>query len=179
MDLVIREAAIDDAEELGAAHVAAWQAAYPGLIPDRYLAALDPIAGSDRWRQSIANRDSASTTLVAEVGGRIAGFTSYGSPRDQVPDGWGEVWAINLHPDYWRQRIGTALFRSAVTGLIGRGYRHGYLWVLQGNERAIGFYRRQGWPADGDTKIDDQFDPPRFELRCSAALGDSAFLGRG
>lgn len=44
MDLVIREAAIDDAEGFGAAHVAAWQAAYPGLIPDRYLAALQDSA---------------------------------------------------------------------------------------------------------------------------------------
>lgn len=177
MDLVIREATVDDAEGLGLAHVAAWQRAYPGLIPDGYLAALDPVARGERWRQTIGRRDPGSTTLVAAVGDRIAGFTSYGVPRDLVPDGWGEIWAVNLHPDFWRQGIGTALFAAAVSGLIGRGYRHGYLWVLEGNERAIGFYRRQGWPPDDEVKIDDQFDPPRRELRCSAELPGPTSLG--
>lgn len=170
MDLLIREATVDDAEGLGVAHVAAWQAAYPGLIPDDYLASLDPATRGQGWRTAIETGSSPGTTLVARVGERVAGFASYGPPRDEVDDGWGELWAINLHPDFWRQGIGTALFSAAVAGLCGLGYRHGYLWVLQGNDRAIGFYRRRGWRPDGGIKIDDQFDPPRKELRCSAAL---------
>lgn len=172
MDLVIREAVIDDAEGLGAAHVAAWQAAYPGLMPSGFLARLDPQARGEGWRRSIAAGDSAATVLVARIGDRVAGFASFGPPRDDVEPGWGELWAINVHPEFWRQGVGRSLFAEAATGLAALGYRHGYLWVLQGNERAISFYRRMGWAPDGGTKIDDRqgFQPPLTELRCSSAL---------
>lgn len=53
MDPLIREVTVDDAEGLGVAHVAAWQAAYPGLIPDDYLASLDPGSRGDGWRTAI------------------------------------------------------------------------------------------------------------------------------
>lgn len=172
MEVCIRKVTADDAAGLGAAHVAAWQVGYQGLMPNGFLGRLDPLARADGWRRTIESGDSAATTLVALVGDRVAGFTSYGPPRDDVPDGWGELWALNLHPDFWRQGIGTALFAAATSGLVGLGYRYGYLWVLQGNERAIAFYRRQGWPPDGQTKIDDRhdFSPPLVGLRCSTLL---------
>lgn len=172
MDVLIREATVEDAEGLGVAHVAAWQSGYQGLMPDGFLSRLDPQARAERWRRSISAGDQRAMTLVALVGERVVGFTSYGPPRDEVDDGWGELWAINVHPDFWRQRIGTALFSAATSGLVGLGCRHAYLWVVQGNERAIAFYSRQGWPPDGVTKIDDRqdFAPPLLELRCSTAL---------
>lgn len=172
MEVRIREVTVGDAASLGAAHVAAWQVGYQGLMPSGYLSRLDPQTRAEGWRRTIETGDSRATTLVALVGDRVAGFTSYGPPRDDVPDGWGELWALNMHPDFWRQGIGTALFTAATSGLVGLGYRHGYLWVLQGNERAIAFYRRQGWLPDRVTKIDDRqdFDPPLVELRCSTTL---------
>ncbi|QGN32045.1 GNAT family N-acetyltransferase [Microlunatus sp. Gsoil 973] len=170
MDLMIRVAVVEDAEGIGAAHVAAWLGAYPGLIPDDHLARLDPVARGRAWRTSIEAGTSDATTLVARVGDRVAGFVSYGPSREEVDDGWGELWAINLHPDRWRQGIGTALVHAAEAGLRGLGYDYGYLWVLDGNQRAIDFYRRVGWPTDGAIKIDDQYDPPRRELRCSTRL---------
>lgn len=172
VDLVIADATVEDAEGLGAAHVAAWQAAYPGLMPSGFLSRLDADARAAGWRRSIEAGDSAARTVVARVGDRVAGFVSYGPPRDEVDDGWGELWAINVHPDFWRQRVGSALFERAVSGLVEDGFRNAYLWVVRGNGRAIGFYRRMGWPPDGETKVDDRhdFDPPLVELRCSTRL---------
>jgi GNAT superfamily N-acetyltransferase len=142
-------------------------------MPSGYLSRLDAQARAERWRRTIVEGGSDATTLIALVDDRVAGFTSYGPPRDSVGDGWGELWALNIHPDFWRHGIGTALFSAASTGLVGLGYSHAYLWVLKGNERAIAFYRRQGWQPDGEVKIDDQrdFTPPLVELRCSTALG--------
>jgi hypothetical protein len=41
-----------------------------------------------------------------------------------------------------------------VTRLGGLGYTTATLWVLDGNDRAIDFYRRAGWSADGVTRTD-------------------------
>jgi ribosomal protein S18 acetylase RimI-like enzyme len=178
MEAVIRPSTPDDAEELAVVHVAAWQAAYPGLVPDDHLRRLDPARNAATRRRAYAagrypSGEEVGTELLAQVGNRIAGFVVYGNPRDDVPAGWGEVRAINLHPDFWRRGIGSQLFGAAVIGLRTAGFRYGYLWVLRGNERAIGFYRRHGWPADGQSKNDDRFDPPLVELRCSSRLDSS------
>jgi len=175
VEAIIREVTVDDAGDLGAAHVAAWQVGYQGLMPSGFLSRLNPQTRAEGWRRSIEAGDSLATTLVAQVGERIAGFSSYGPPREEVPDGWGELWGINVHPDFWRRGIGTELLSAAATGLVRLGYRHAYLWVVRGNERAIAFYRRQDWRPDGVTKIDDRhdFDPPLVELRCSTALDRS------
>ena len=34
------------------------------------------------------------------------------------------------------------------------GFTQAGLWVLDGNERALHFYRRQGWAETGSTKTD-------------------------
>jgi GNAT superfamily N-acetyltransferase len=170
MEIVVRPATVADADQLGVAHVAAWQTAYAGLIPAEHLDRMDPVAQGERHRQGMTDGVQAGQILVAQVDDRVAGFAAFGPPRDDMPDGWGELRAINLHPDFWRQRIGSKLFAAATAGLAKLGYRHGYLWVLDGNERATGFYRSRGWPPDGQTKADDRFDPPLIELRCSADL---------
>lgn len=170
MQALIRPAVADDAEQLGRVHVAAWRSAYTGLVPEAHLDRLDPANNAERHRQMLATASPSEQTLVAQLDDRVAGFVAFGSPRDEMHEGWGELRAINLHPDFWRQGIGSQLFAAAVDGLIDLGYRHGYLWVLDGNERALGFYRRVGWPPDGSTKSDDRFQPPLTELRCSTDL---------
>jgi GNAT superfamily N-acetyltransferase len=170
VDPVIRPSTIEDADELGVVHIRAWQSAYRGLVPDDYLDRLSPERNAARRRRTFIEGSSPGTELVAQVDHRIAGFVTYGPPRDTVPDGWGELWVINLHPDFWRQGIGSRLFDAAVRGLRDLGYRRGYLWVLAGNDRGIGFYRDRGWHPDGELKTDHSFDPPLTEVRCSADL---------
>ncbi|SDS01330.1 GNAT family N-acetyltransferase [Microlunatus soli] len=172
MSVVIRPSRLTDSEELGSVHVAAWQAAYRGIMPDDYLDGLDPVANARRRRRNFDDPSRTGTELAAELDGRVVGFSYFGPPRDEVPDGWGELWVINLHPGVWRRGIGTRLFAAAVDGLRDAGYRHGYLWVVADNQRAVEFYRRQGWVSDGATKIDQRFGPPVTEIRCSARLTD-------
>jgi GNAT superfamily N-acetyltransferase len=45
--------------------------------------------------------------------------------------------------------VGFALLQEAI------GDADAYLWVLDGNDRAIRFYERQGFRCDGTTKPED------------------------
>jgi ribosomal protein S18 acetylase RimI-like enzyme len=144
---VIRVALAPDARAIAEVHIASWQAAYRGMIPDRVLDGLSVDEREQRWAGQIA--DPEAFVLVAEEGGRIAGFCCTLLP----PGAQAEIPALYLHPDFWRGGIGTALQAAAVEELRARGYREVVLWVLELNEGARAFYERLGfvadWPAVG------------------------------
>src|SRR5690606_39084422 len=92
-----RAARLGDAEELGALHVAAWQVAYRGLMPDDYLESLDAAARADGWRTMLSGAELGARVVVAEIDGAIAGFAMFGTSRDEdAALDTGELWAINV-----------------------------------------------------------------------------------
>jgi GNAT superfamily N-acetyltransferase len=54
-----------------------------------------------------------------------------------------QLFALYVRAAWWGTGIGHALFVSAV------GDRSACLWVLEGNDRVIRFYERQGFRFDG------------------------------
>jgi GNAT superfamily N-acetyltransferase len=143
--VVIRAAEVADAERVAVLQLDCWDDAYTGLVPQQVLddgrAHLD--ARAERWREILAG---ATPTLVAEADGDLAGFVMAGPPRDDDIDLELELMALYVRAAWWGAGLGHALFAEAV------GDRAAYLWVVDGNERALGFYERQGFRLDGTTK---------------------------
>ncbi|MET0424103.1 MAG: GNAT family N-acetyltransferase [Actinoplanes sp.] len=139
-----------DIDEVAAVHVRTWQVAYAGIVPDDYLAAMDPAVNAERRRANLA--PAGSQTLVAVVDGRIAGFASFGPyrRRDSAPDpGMGELYAIYVDPDRWGHGAGRLLLEAAKDGLTAAGFPDMRLWVLTGNTGARRFYEKMGLAPDG------------------------------
>lgn len=126
-------------------HWRTWQIAYAGLIPDRYLS--DPAfrerceKNARRWTDGI---------LVAKRGDDVIGFTGFGTAQDDDLGEAGEVYALYVLPEYWSRGVGYALMKAAAEAL--RDKARISLWVLDGNERAIRFYKRLGFRFDGAEK---------------------------
>jgi len=142
-----RAAHISDAAAIAAVHVASWQAAYRGIVPDDRLDALDPQKLAAVWETRLTNVDSA--TLVAEAEGRIVGFCCV-TWRDAAPQ-TGEIAALYLHPDVWGMGIGRCLCRHALSLLAVCDRTDVVLWALAGNARAERFYAAAGFTPDGAT----------------------------
>jgi ribosomal protein S18 acetylase RimI-like enzyme len=69
-EVVVREAAIDDAPSIAAVQIAAWRAAYVGVMPATYLASLDQGEFAANWREILT---AMATTDEPAVGsGRSA-----------------------------------------------------------------------------------------------------------
>jgi len=136
----IRRAVPADAEALTRLHLDCWDDAYTGLMPQPVLDARrdDVPARVDRWRQILPN----GFTSVAEHGAGLVGFVSAGPPRELSHFAI-EVFALYVRAPWWGTGVGHALFAAAV------GDRSACLWVLEGNDRAIRFYERQGFRFDG------------------------------
>ncbi|MDO9457351.1 GNAT family N-acetyltransferase [Nocardioides sp.] len=141
-----RLATPDDAERLVDLHHACWREAYTGLLSDETIEGVfadRPAAVAGR-RERLADR--TRPTWITEVDGEPVGFATAGPARyDDAPVPL-ELYAIYARASVWGTGIGHALLAASV------GERAAYLWVLDGNDRATGFYRRHGFELDGATE---------------------------
>ena len=138
--LSIREMRPEDCDQKGYVHWKSWLETYTGLIEERFLTnqSLEKCqAIARRWPQN---------TLVAEQDGRIVGYACY----SQDKNGAGEVMALYL----LKEVQGTGLGRKLMDAAIGQlsGCSPITLWVLQGNNPAIGFYKHYGFRLSGESE---------------------------
>ncbi len=143
-----------DAIAIGAVHVAAWRSAYPGILPDRFLARLSVPRQAAHYDAAI--RSSTTGVFVAAASGtdvppgsgsRIVGFATAGRARISEVAGRrlaeGEVETLYVLDD-WRDRgVGRKLMRAAAAHLAETGCRSCFVWVLRENPSRW-FYQRLG-----------------------------------
>jgi GNAT superfamily N-acetyltransferase len=174
--LTLRAARVGDAPALARLHVAAWQWAYAGLMPDDYLAALDPARREAMWTERFATDEGREHVAVAVDGDALVGFTAWGRYRlddlgpGLVPDAVGEVRALYLAQAHQGRGVGRALMERAVERLAAEAYTEAKLWVLETNARARRFYERQGWAPDGGRLVEDYDGLALPELRYGRPL---------
>ena len=136
-----------DGRSIAQVHVASWQAAYAGIVPATYLAALSVEQREAWWSEALAKGEPE--VLVARSEGQITGFIAHGPCRDPgAPPDFGEVWALYVLGSHWSSGVGRALWLHALERLRARGFRLVTLWVLARNERGRRFYDAAGFEAE-------------------------------
>ena len=169
--IAIRRARPGDAPAIAAVHVAAWRSAYPGLLPDAYLAGLSARRKAAEYERTI--RDGGVFVAAAVSVPRVSGFvtvgrarrvTSWGTlsrpdapapapapdardpdarPQPRSPLGEGEIETLYVLDD-WRYRgLGRRLIGAGAAHLAELGCRSAYCWVLRDNPGRW-FYERIG-----------------------------------
>jgi ribosomal protein S18 acetylase RimI-like enzyme len=128
-------------------HVEAWRAAYRGIVPDEYLDSLSIDGRESAWRQNLLAGDTA--TWVSQESETIVGWISAAASRDADAGGsTGEIWAVYVAPGSWGTGVGRRLCETAERYLRLEGFIEVTLWVLRDNERAVKFYRSNGFVLD-------------------------------
>lgn len=155
----IRPATFDDIPIIAALHVAGWKGAYGGIVDQGYLDSLTVEKRIGDWTNWLASGESK--VFLADVGGISAGFVVIGRTKTPPPGSSpirpshsGEVYALYLHPDYWRRGIGRALLRHAAQELKAQKHTTMCLWVLDGNQRGNAFYKAMGGQKLGGKMIE-------------------------
>jgi GNAT superfamily N-acetyltransferase len=164
---MIRPARVSDAAELSSLHIATWQHTYRGIFPDAFLAGLDIEMRTSWFTRQI---ESGAIILVAEDDGGLTGFAFLGK---SVDDGWGEVFAIYVHPGEWGKGHGFELLVEAERELSAAGFDKALLWVLETNARARSFYERQEWTLGRSLRLEEIGGVQVTEIRYERVLGGS------
>jgi len=129
---------------------AGFRGALIALLPEEFE--LPDEAG---WRAGLADTLAGDgvRAIVADGGDGLAGLVVYGANRDVEPaPAAGEIRAMFVHPDHWRQGVGRGLVEVACADLEQMGYSAVTLWSLRDNEVATAFYERLGFARDGATQ---------------------------
>ncbi|GAA1677724.1 hypothetical protein GCM10009745_21480 [Kribbella yunnanensis] len=144
-------ATVDDAEQVAALHADSWRRHYRGAYADTFL---DGDIESDRrkvWTERLAV-PAHTETMLAEESGQLIGFVHVMLDKDPL---WGSL-VDNLHVSTARRGsgIGGRLLRHAASAVEQRAAsRAMYLWVLEQNFAAQGFYRANGGEAVGSAPV--------------------------
>jgi GNAT superfamily N-acetyltransferase len=158
-DVSVRRATSADARAIAQAHVDSWRAAYPGLIPERFLERLSVDRRERQWADTLAAGEDEPIVLVAELGEQLMGFSTVAIPaRDaEEEDDVAEIPAIYVAPGAWGRGVGGALIEASIDAMRGAGCREAILWAVAGNDRAAAFYVAQGWHDDGGRRPSQYF----------------------
>jgi GNAT superfamily N-acetyltransferase len=150
--VTIRSAENRDSAAIARIHVEAWRDAYADLLPANYLAQLDPKIEAARWARSLG-LGSNDRTLVAEADGDVVGYASIGGARAGGSDA-GEIYALYVETDWREQGVGRALIETAFARFRRRGLKAAFIWCLEGNTAARGFYLRCGGKLLGERRLE-------------------------
>lgn len=169
---MIRWASAADAESMARVHVASWDGAYRGLMPDQVIDRLTIEARTNGWTRTLADPDPQTAAFVAEHRGEVVGLSSVGPTRDEDLDSqrFGEVFAIYVAPDHWGHGHGRDLIVKSLDWLRDAGFAAAMLWVLDTNTIGRSFYERGRWRLDDAVKIDESFGAPLREVRYRIGL---------
>jgi ribosomal protein S18 acetylase RimI-like enzyme len=169
MHATLRAARPDDVNELGRVHVQAWQAAYRGVMPDEYLDGLAPTDRAAIWARFFELERADRRLKVVAVDDHVAGFACFGACPDTGDDAVGELFAINLDPNYWGHGLGRQLLSEVTNDLAAFGHE-AVLWVVPANARARALYESAGWVDDGGRRHQEVLGAQVDEMRYRTTL---------
>ncbi len=143
--MLIRPARISDAEGIARVHVESWRTAYPGILPEDYLAGLSYKQRSSAWESILSEADETKPNYVAVDDNRVVvGFAGGGPERSGDADLDGELYVLHLLEDSQRRGVGRRLVMSVASDLARNDMVSMFVWVLEQNRPACLFYEALG-----------------------------------
>jgi ribosomal protein S18 acetylase RimI-like enzyme len=138
-----------DAAAIARVHVDAWRETYVGMVPEHFY---DEAAFARRreWWTAVLARDPLPPRLVVADGpDGVVGFAQAGEARGpDAEKGFAPARELHLFTLYLlAAHHGSGAGQALLDAVLGDAPAQ--LWVADGNARAIRFYERNGFRADG------------------------------
>ena len=137
----IRKAEPRDADAIADVHQAAWRGTYAGIIPHRALNGMLGRRGPQWWAHAIRR---ATSILVVDMGGKVAGYATIGRNRARELPQQGEIYKLYLRPECQGIGLGTLLSAAARPRPAAHHMNGHAVCTQQGHVGALDFYAGAG-----------------------------------
>jgi L-amino acid N-acyltransferase YncA len=152
---VVRDARPEDADAIAAIHVAGWEFAYRGKLPDEVIRTRTLENRQAFWRAKLLALEDRETVLVVEENGRPCGFAHI-APSDEAgadPRRESRWHSLYMDPSAVGKGLAHALRREMGTRLTALGYETFVFWVVAENARAAAWF--VGGPTGDERIVED------------------------
>ncbi len=141
MGVSVRDARPDDAEAIAAVHVAAWEYAYRGELPDDAIDSRAP-KRADYWRACLGELTEAEAVLVVVEDGVVRGFAHCTPSSEAGTDPKREaLWrSLYIDPAAIGGGLAHRLRMAGLERLSELGYETVAFWTVASNKRARKFF---------------------------------------
>ena len=154
-----RAAGYADVFAIAEFQTAVWNEAYRGLVPASYLERTTVADRELRWADRIGRRRILVAELLApELRPDLVGVASSSPRTDERPGPRLELNSLYVAPGMRGAGLGSRMIDELL------GAEPAVLWVFAANTRAVSFYERCGFAADGHETIDDDTGLPELRM---------------
>ena len=168
----VRAATREDIPRIAEIHVAGWEAAYRGMIPDEALDVRTVEHRTAQWRELFDGSEKMTdhSVYVLELDGTVSGFAHVGPSDDEDVDRSKtfNIYALYLEPALRGRGLGQSLLDHVVASAAADGYTLATLYVMENNDPAIHFYEKLGWTAERHVVkecLGDGLHAPQFRFQ--------------
>lgn len=156
-EIKIREVRPSDTEDMEEATRKSWIQGQKEFLTAEELHMAKDSEEFQKSEKDVERRLEKEDTfvLVTEVGGKVVGRIrmAWNSEADSfVKPEEAQLRSMYVHPNYWRQGIGTALVEEAFERVPER-FSDFVVEVFEENESAVGFYRDLGFETEEEGSL--------------------------
>jgi ribosomal protein S18 acetylase RimI-like enzyme len=151
--VTVRVATINDYMDMAEIHMRSWEAAYKDILSAEYIREKNAKC-PELWKNILT--EMKYPQYIIQKDDKTVGILSIGLPiDDDLDDDYYELYGIYLHPDYYRQGIGTQVMEFVYSNARTLDKRYITLWVFAENTSSIRFYEKCGFAMDGKEQTRD------------------------
>ena len=145
----VRPASLDDVESIVDLRIAGWRSAYSHVMTEDFLDRMAARRAAEVDARRMRFGDPTVRQFVSTADGGVVGWALAGPGKDDDAPTAEELYALYVDAG----QHGSGLASALLDAVIGDGPAS--LWVLGDNPRAQAFYSREGFVADGASKMLD------------------------
>lgn len=146
--IMIREVKQGDEKALAYIQTESWKAAFAGIVPADLLETCTELTRAENMYAKLLN-EGKGNGYILEIGGQAHCIAYWDVSREKDMPGYAELICIHSLQDRWHQGYGSKMMEHILGDIRNDGFEKVMLWVFEENMRAISFYKKHGFAANG------------------------------
>lgn len=168
MILSIREADKGDIEQMSRIVCETWKDAFSDLVTKSDMDNFaDFVRQQNRFEQRLRDREFVYVLLCD---GQASAVCSAAFCKDRDLFDACTINQLYVLPCFQRRGFGRKLLSYTLRSMRGKGFKQAALYVMEGNESAVYFYKKIGFEPDGKTEKCRSFENNNLLMRYTISL---------